>query len=79
MNEERKHHITAQVGQAAVLTVPETANRLKTSQWTVYKLLRERQLGSIQVGSRRLIPQADFDAFIESRRRPIDYGSYHDA
>ena len=77
MNEERRTQLKAQVGQSAVLTVPEAAELLKTSSWTIYKLLRERQLGSIQVGARRLIPLTDFQAFIESRRQPIDYGSRH--
>ncbi|MCL2779999.1 MAG: helix-turn-helix domain-containing protein [Actinomycetia bacterium] len=77
MNPKRRETITAKLGHAAVLTVPETAELLKTSQWTIYKLLRERQLGSIRIGSRRLIPVADFQAFIESRRDPIQYGGGH--
>jgi|GEM_PF-3396556 len=57
--------------QALVLTVRETADQLKTSEWTVHKLIRERQLGSIKVGARRLVPWADLESFVEARRETV--------
>ena len=63
--------------QALVLTVRETADQLKTSEWTVHKLIRERQLGSIKVGARRLVPWADLEMFIEARREPTRLGGNH--
>jgi excisionase family DNA binding protein len=35
-----------------VLTVEETAQRLKVSRWTVYRLLKERRLVGVLVGVR---------------------------
>ena len=77
MDTQRKRQLARQMSGLAVMTVPETAEMLKTSQWTIYKLLRERQLGSIQVGARRLIPLADFHAFIEAKRQPVEHGDCH--
>lgn len=51
-----------------VLTVAETAKRLKVSAWTINRLIRERTLGSIQIGARRLVPSSDIDAYIERLR-----------
>ena len=70
-------HIRALGHQALVLTVRETADQLKTSEWTVHKLIRERQLGSIKVGARRLVPWADLEMFIEARRQPVHPGGNH--
>lgn len=56
---------------ALLLTVRETADQLKTSEWTVHKLIRERQLGSIKIGARRLVPYDALETFIDSRREPV--------
>lgn len=52
-----------------VYTVPEAAERLKVSPWTINKLIQRNQLGSVQIGTRRLIPADDLETFIAQRRR----------
>lgn len=72
MDKEQRTKRRADVGsRALLLTVPEASQRLKTSQWTIYKLLRERQLESIKIGARRLIPLDALEAFIDARREPV--------
>jgi excisionase family DNA binding protein len=68
--QERRERQTNIGSRAVLLTVPEVSERLKTSQWTIYKLLRERQLESIKIGARRLIPLDALEAFIDARREP---------
>jgi excisionase family DNA binding protein len=41
-----------------VLTVDEAAERLRVSRWTLYNLIRSKQLRTIKIGRRRLIPVA---------------------
>ncbi|GAA0993378.1 helix-turn-helix domain-containing protein [Subtercola frigoramans] len=53
---------------ALVLSVAEAAERLKTSQWMIYKLIRERKLVTIKIGSRRLVPSLDLDAYVDNLR-----------
>ena len=43
-------------GGKAVFTVAEAAAYLRVSKGTVYELLRTRQLDSIQIGRRKIIP-----------------------
>ena len=40
------------------LTVPEVAALLKVSRWTVYELIRTRELASFKLGRCRRIPAA---------------------
>ncbi|HTL42096.1 MAG TPA: helix-turn-helix domain-containing protein [Pseudolysinimonas sp.] len=61
-----------------VYTVREVAEMLKVSAWTVNKLIRERDLGSIQIGARRLVPTADLEEYLRELRkqgRGVRYGS----
>lgn len=39
-----------------VISVPEACKMLRISRWTLYKLIHERQIGTIKIGARRLIP-----------------------
>ena len=48
-----------------LLTIAETADTLRVSKWTLYRLLQTNQLQSVRIGSRRLIPAAVVDRFIE--------------
>ena len=52
-----------------LLTVDEAADLLRVSRWTVYKLIKERELVSVKVRSgRRIVPdsvQAYIAALIE--------------
>jgi excisionase family DNA binding protein len=41
-----------------LLTVPEACALLRISRWGLYRLIHARQLRTIQIGSRRLIPRA---------------------
>lgn len=52
----------------ALLTVPEAAETLSISRATVFKLLKDGDLNSVTVGSRRLIPATEIDRFITDNR-----------
>jgi excisionase family DNA binding protein len=51
-----------------VLTVPEACAMLRISRWTLYELIRSRQLETVKIGSRRVIPVAAIRAFIDRVR-----------
>ena len=51
-----------------LLTVPEACAALRVSKWTLYQLIRRRQLATIKIGSRRCIPVASVQALIERLR-----------
>lgn len=44
--------------EPVLLTVPEACERLRISRWTLYRLIHQRQLRTVQIGSRRLIEAA---------------------
>jgi excisionase family DNA binding protein len=52
-----------------VLTVQEAAQRLKSSPWTINKLIRENQLDSIKIGARRLIPADALVRYVDALRQ----------
>lgn len=39
-----------------LIKVDEVASMLQVSRWTVYRLIKERQLVSVKVGSSRRVP-----------------------
>ena len=47
-------------------TVPEAAERTGLGRTTIYALLSSGRLGSVKVGTRRLIPAAELERFVES-------------
>ncbi|MFC5289375.1 helix-turn-helix domain-containing protein [Actinokineospora guangxiensis] len=47
-----------------VYTVPEAAATLRISKHTIYKLIRSRELESIQIRRRRLVPVAAVQDYI---------------
>lgn len=49
-----------------VLTVPETAERLKISRSLVYKAISDGTLRSVRIGKRRLIPVSEVQRLIDS-------------
>jgi excisionase family DNA binding protein len=51
-----------------VLTVPEACAVLKISRWTLYQLIRTRQLETIKMGSRRCVPVSAIQALVERLR-----------
>jgi excisionase family DNA binding protein len=52
------------VDTSTLLTVPEAAARLRVSKWMLYNLIRSRQLRSVKIGARRLIPVSAVDALL---------------
>lgn len=49
----------------AMLSVREACKQLGISKWTLYELIRNGQLASVKIGSRRLIPLRAITKFIE--------------
>ncbi len=50
-----------------LLTVPEVMAALRLSRAKVYDLISSRELASITIGRRRLIPASSVSAFIAAR------------
>ena len=50
-----------------LLTVDEACELLRVSRWTVYKLIKERELISVKVRSGRRIVRESVTAYIKSR------------
>lgn len=48
----------------AVLTVAEACESLRVSRWTLYQLIRSRQLETIRIRRRRLIPLTAIDDLV---------------
>lgn len=55
------------VPEPLLLSVPEAAEVLRIHRATVFALLRDGDLESIQIGRRRLIPLAAIHRFIRAR------------
>jgi excisionase family DNA binding protein len=52
-----------------LLTLPETAERLRVSLRTIHKLKRTGQLRPIHIGRRTLIPEREVDAYVAAAYR----------
>ena len=52
-----------------LLTVPEACAQLRVSRWTLYQLIRRRQLRTLRIGSRRLVPTEAIADLIEQLGR----------
>ena len=50
-----------------LLTVDEACELLRVSRWTVYKLIKERELVSVKVRSGRRIVRESVKAYVKSR------------
>lgn len=50
-----------------LLTVDEACKQLRISRWSFYRLVNQRELATIQIGRRRLVPKTAVTAFIERR------------
>jgi excisionase family DNA binding protein len=52
--------ITERTGEPAeyLFTIPEAADRLRVSKWSVYNLIRANQLQTVKIGRRRLVTPA---------------------
>lgn len=51
-----------------LLTIPETAKRLRVSTWTVYQLIRNKELKTLTIASRRFVASDDMEKFINERK-----------
>ena len=50
----------------ALLRVDEAAALLKVSRWTLYRLIKERQLVTVKVGASRRVPVESVRAYVAS-------------
>jgi excisionase family DNA binding protein len=50
---------------ADLLTVAEACAELRISKWTLYQFIRTRQLASIKLGRRRVIPRTAITTLLE--------------
>jgi excisionase family DNA binding protein len=58
--------------EPALLTVAEACTRLRISRWMLYRLIHTRQLASIKLGRRRLIPQSAIGTLVERMLEEAD-------
>ncbi|MYZ33925.1 MULTISPECIES: helix-turn-helix domain-containing protein [unclassified Streptomyces] len=56
---------TAAEGADELLTVAESCAELRVSKWTLYQYIHSRQLASLKIRSRRLIPRSALRALVE--------------
>jgi excisionase family DNA binding protein len=56
-----------------LLTIKETREILRVSQWTVYRLINARKLATIKIGSRRLVPIEAIQDLIERLKEESQY------
>ena len=57
-----------------LLTVQEAADRLRISRWSVYNLIRAKQLRTIKIGRRRLVTPAALAEYIKVLEGGTDSG-----
>ena len=51
-----------------LLTIPQTCQRLQVSRWSVYRLIHDRQLATVQIGRRRFVARGDLNTYLASLR-----------
>jgi excisionase family DNA binding protein len=51
-----------------LMTIDEARDKLRISRWSIYRLINDRQLKTITIGSRRLIAPQDLDEFMQRLR-----------
>ncbi|MGY2746200.1 helix-turn-helix domain-containing protein [Arthrobacter sp. UYCu723] len=57
-------------GLPRLLTIPEVALALRVSKWSVYSLIHSKQLGSVFVRTRHLVPADEVERFVRSQYEP---------
>ncbi len=62
--------MTEQAGVPQLLTIPEVALALRVSKWSVYSLIHSKQLGSVFVRTRHLVPADEVERFVRSQYEP---------
>ena len=70
INGDRGDRMAREIGRAAVqlCSIDETCELLRVSRWQVYQLINRRQLASVKIGRRRLVPLTELTAFIARQR-----------
>lgn len=65
---QRREAVTRTLGATALqlYSVEEACELLGVSRWQLYQLLNQRQLGSVKIGRRRLIPAMELERFVLS-------------
>jgi len=53
---------------STLLTIPEAAQQLRISKWTMYQLIRTKELKTLTIASRRFVAYNDLADFINQRR-----------
>ena len=51
-----------------LLTIPEAAEQLRISIWTIYQLIRSKELKTLTIASRRFVASDDIGKFINERK-----------
>jgi excisionase family DNA binding protein len=53
-----------QVPERRALSVMETARAVGLSRATIYRLIEQKRLATLKIGSRRLVPVGEIDALL---------------
>jgi excisionase family DNA binding protein len=54
--------------QPVLLTIPEAAEKLRISKWTIYQLIRAKELKTLTIASRRFVALEDLNTYINERK-----------
>lgn len=54
-----------------LLTVEEARKKLRISVWAFYRLVQQRQIVTIKIGRRRLVPVSAIQKFIQQRSEDL--------
>ncbi len=54
-----------------LLTVKETCDKLRISPWSFHQLVNRRELKTIKIGRRRLVPLKAIEEFIEKHSEEV--------
>lgn len=49
---------------SGLLTVTEACGRLRISRWSFYQLIHRRQIETLTIGRRRLVPSTEIERFV---------------
>lgn len=68
MNDLINPNNTDTTQMSRLMTIDEARDKLRISRWSIYRLINDRQLKTITIGSRRLIAPQDLDDFMQKLR-----------
>ena len=64
LSEKRSMPNNIQVPERRALSVMETARAVGLSRATIYRLIEQKRLATLKIGSRRLVPVGEIDALL---------------